>query len=236
MKARNWDEISLTPHRNRTRSEKGVSAMEMVAWMAGEKHGDSPERACPVITEFIRDWSYHLDDSELETLRTVLPHVVDTKDSALVANQRAAMVLDWLIRKQASAWVGYIDRFGFVAQSLADCNWRTKDAKEILRVAYNFALSRVDFTQESPLLVNHFKYAMKFTDATAATAACVAAEEHTMSSIWLGDDALAVVRVAAFAAVQQDDGIASSRIVVHLQHSALELLSEMTKVRHPEPI
>jgi hypothetical protein len=42
--------LSVSSHESRA---DGVCAMEMVAWLAGEKHSDKPQCACPAITAYV---------------------------------------------------------------------------------------------------------------------------------------------------------------------------------------
>ena len=80
--------------------ERGVCAMEAVAWLAGEKHSDSPKCACPVISAFMRSWNDRLpdDDTRNKYLRPLLPLIVGTRATKAIEKHRGWMATDWAIR------------------------------------------------------------------------------------------------------------------------------------------
>ena len=84
-------------HRSRN---DGMCIMEACAYVAGEKHSDSPECACPVIGAFLRNWNDSLP-SDAERNRLLSEYVfrlVGTKATAEIERQRSLLALDWLIR------------------------------------------------------------------------------------------------------------------------------------------
>ena len=91
--------------------DEGHCAMELVAWLAGEPHSDSPACASPVITAFVRSWNDGLpsDEDRARILGPLLPRVVGSVGSAAVEEQRAYMALDWLIRVHAPAWLDLVE-------------------------------------------------------------------------------------------------------------------------------
>ncbi len=60
--------------------EEGACAMELVAYMAGEEHSDSPECACPTISSYVRRLNDHFDAEERQLLKPYLPRIIGTGD------------------------------------------------------------------------------------------------------------------------------------------------------------
>jgi hypothetical protein len=69
--------LQLQPARHPYR-ELGVSALEAVAWLAGERHSDSPRCVCPVISSIVRRWSEVIDTASRQKLKPLLPRLVGT--------------------------------------------------------------------------------------------------------------------------------------------------------------
>ena len=88
--------------------ERGVCAMEAVAWLAGEPHSDSPKCACPVVAALVRSWNDSLptDEDRNRLLRPLVPKIVGTrgKTDALLLRRMWAVV-DWQIRVYAPAFL-----------------------------------------------------------------------------------------------------------------------------------
>lgn len=81
-------------------------AMEAVAYIAGEPWSDHPECACPVIGAFMRTWNDSLPDAERTALiLPLVPNLVGTRGSDDLANRRATMAADWLVRVHTPAWL-----------------------------------------------------------------------------------------------------------------------------------
>jgi hypothetical protein len=87
--------------------EQGACVMELVSWVAGEPWSDHPVCACPVITEFLVSWNDSLlSDADRERLlKPLIPSVVGTRSTPAVAQRRAVMAADWLIRVHTPAWL-----------------------------------------------------------------------------------------------------------------------------------
>ncbi len=80
--------------------------MEAVAYIAREPWSDAPECACPVISEFIRQWNDSLDKGErTKLLRDLIPQLIGTRANARIERLRSLMAGDWLIRTHAPAWL-----------------------------------------------------------------------------------------------------------------------------------
>ena len=83
-----------------------MCAMEAAAWIAGEPWSDHPKCVCPVISAFMRSWNDSLpDDRRTELLLPLIPATIGTRGSDALANRRATMATDWLIRVHTPAWL-----------------------------------------------------------------------------------------------------------------------------------
>jgi hypothetical protein len=97
------DEIELE-HGSHTRRSAGMCAMEAVAWLADEKHTDSPACVSPVIATFLRRWNDDLDDEGRQMLKPLLPRVIGTAGDGK-DELRGWMAADWLVRVHTPAWL-----------------------------------------------------------------------------------------------------------------------------------
>ena len=93
--------------------EKGVCALEAVAWLAGEKHSDKPSCACSVIAAVVRQWNDQLPDDESRNrlIRPLLAKIVgtrifgDVKQNDVVMMKRMWLVQDWNMRVRTPAFL-----------------------------------------------------------------------------------------------------------------------------------
>ena len=83
--------------------EQGMCAMELVAFLAGEKHSDQPRCVSPVIGDFVRSINDRMNDGERNRiLRPVLHHVMGTRTASEDDRQRGFMCADWAVRVSVS--------------------------------------------------------------------------------------------------------------------------------------
>lgn len=91
------DKITLSSGSHGSR-EAGLCAMELVAWLAGEKHSDAPQCACPVI----RNYVVNLNDRGPQWLRDELKvralKIVGTRASVETQKARARVFAGAAIR------------------------------------------------------------------------------------------------------------------------------------------
>lgn len=87
--------------------DDGHCALEVVAWLAGETHGDRPRCCSDVIAEFVRSWNDALPSNaeRARLLIPLLPLMVGTRGSVETENQRAYLALDWMCRVNVPAWL-----------------------------------------------------------------------------------------------------------------------------------
>ena len=83
-----------------------MCAVEMAAWLVGDEWTDHPECVCPVLGAFMRSWNDGLKDTERTTLLLpLIPRLINTRGSHALADRRATMAADWLIRTHTVAWL-----------------------------------------------------------------------------------------------------------------------------------
>lgn len=77
-----------------------MCALELVAWLAGERHSDSPDCTSPVITALVRSFNDVIpsDAARSYYLRSSIPRLINTRASRQVEKRRAATVIDFLVR------------------------------------------------------------------------------------------------------------------------------------------
>jgi hypothetical protein len=67
---------------------------------------DHPECVCPVIATFMRSWNDALPDAERTTLLLpLIAKTIGTRGSDRLAERRALMATDWLVRVNTPAWL-----------------------------------------------------------------------------------------------------------------------------------
>ena len=104
-----FDRISLTSGHHE--AGKGFCAMELAAYVAGERWSDHPRCVCPVIGSFMRSWNDALpsDADRDRILKPLIADLLDTKATRAVEVARSYLALDWLVRVQTPAGLNLRD-------------------------------------------------------------------------------------------------------------------------------
>ncbi len=84
-----YDSISLVP-RVGNRGDNELCVMSLVALLAGERHTDRPQAACPVIATFAIKINDSIDCDARQTLKPFAPRIIGTRDG--LSRERA-----WLL-------------------------------------------------------------------------------------------------------------------------------------------
>jgi len=84
---------------------KGFSAMEAVAFAAGEAWSERPRCASPAITEWMIAWNDGLDDVSRQSLRRYIWRLVGSRGTRADERMRQWMAADWLVRWYAPGWL-----------------------------------------------------------------------------------------------------------------------------------
>jgi hypothetical protein len=84
---------------------KGFSAMEAVAFAAGEAWSVRPRCASPAITEWMIAWNDGLDDVIRQSLRRYIWRLVGSRGTRAHERVRQWLVADWLVRSYTPSWL-----------------------------------------------------------------------------------------------------------------------------------
>jgi hypothetical protein len=127
-----------------------LSPLELAAWFAHEPHTDQPTAVSPVVASFVRWWAAGLDDDTRQRLKPFVPRLVGTSGDPALDRARRWVAIDWLVRRQATAWLrlaGLVEG----AERLAAIGPLTDErelatAVEVLGTATTVAGRRIDIT------------------------------------------------------------------------------------------
>jgi hypothetical protein len=181
------------------RREDGMCAMEMVSWLAGEKHSDNPVCACPVISAFMRRWNDSIFDTPRRTrlLTPLLPYLLNTRSTPEVEEQRRWLAVDWAVREQAPALLRIVNH--------ADLAERLELLEPIVSRATSDAAALVARSVNTEAWSRRGKARTEWrTEYTAAAAAAAATDVDAAAAAAVAAtdvDAVDAAAVAATAAV-----------------------------------
>lgn len=85
-----------------------MSVLEAVSYVAHEPWSDAPACVCPVIAEFIREWSNRfVDEGDVrhKFLLPIIPDLIGSDAGMTVANRRRELALDWLLYANVPVWL-----------------------------------------------------------------------------------------------------------------------------------
>ena len=88
----------------------GVCAMELVAWMAGEKHSDHPDCVSPVIAAFVPSFNDALDSAHRQRLGAIAARLIDSRGTSEQELARRRLVWDWMIANAVPTWLAVAQR------------------------------------------------------------------------------------------------------------------------------
>ena len=88
-------------HGFHTKRAQGLCAMEAVAWLANEKHSDTPQCTCPVIASFVRRLNDRMPDDAARTkhLRPLLKQLIGTRSTTEIEIKRGFIAADFAVRE-----------------------------------------------------------------------------------------------------------------------------------------
>jgi hypothetical protein len=87
------------------RPQDGVCAMELVAWMAGERHSDHPRSASPVIAAFSRPFNDALAPAHRQRMGPLAARMLGTRGTVEQEAVRGQMLWDWMIATAVPVWL-----------------------------------------------------------------------------------------------------------------------------------
>jgi hypothetical protein len=160
--------------------KSGACAMEIVSWLAGEKHSDSPRCTCPVIASLVRGLNDRMgagkagDKLRDEILKPLLPKLLGTRGSRQLMVRRAYLAANAAVHEYAPA--------ALEARKRPDLAKRLREAPEI--VDRESALKARDIAREV-----RAAYAAAAASAAYAAAAASAAYAAAASAAYAADAA-----------------------------------------------
>jgi hypothetical protein len=198
----------------------GACALELVSYLAGEPWSDHPECVCPTLGVFFRGWNDGLpSDAERDRLlKPFLPRLIGTRGTPALAEARAYLALDWLVRVHTPAWLDLQPELQSHAQALR--------ALEALRDAPSVTIAQ-------PVLAAALAAAGAAAGAAAWDAAWDAAGAAAGAAAWdaAGEAAWDAAGAAAWDAAWDAAGAAAwdalAPTVTRLQVSASDLAERM---------
>jgi hypothetical protein len=231
--------VRLEKGRHRT-PQDGVCTMELVAWMAGEKHSDHPKSASPVIAAFIRSFNDALDSAHRQRLAVLAAHMIDTRGSREDEDLRRQILWDWMISVALPTWLAAANRQDLAA-SVAAGRAGALEAAIAAMDSYGHALVRpVDDHRTAETVSGALGTA-------GVTGACLAGRDAADGVIgprarrhWEAARVLARTAVWSIAEADPDpDGTGGSspvwRTACLLRDSALVVLDHLVGVTAPPP-
>ncbi|MDH3738964.1 MAG: hypothetical protein OER92_07205 [Alphaproteobacteria bacterium] len=96
-----YDSVSLVP-RVGDRSDNELCVMSLVALLAGERHTDRPQAACPVIATFAIKVNDGIDCDTRQSLKPFAPRIVGTRDG--LARGRAWVLVNGILGEVLPRW------------------------------------------------------------------------------------------------------------------------------------
>jgi hypothetical protein len=111
--------VSLQKGRHR-RPEDGVCAMELVAWMAGEKHSDHPRSVSPVIAAFSRSFNDALEPARRQRLALLGARMIGTRGTRELELARCEVLWEWMIATAVPEWLAAAQRLDLATAVFSD--------------------------------------------------------------------------------------------------------------------
>jgi hypothetical protein len=220
--------VRLQQGRHR-RPDDGVCAMELVAWMSGERHTDHPQSVSPVIAAFTRSFNDALPSDHRQRLGVLTARMIGTRGTREQELWRCEVLWNWMITLAVPEWLAAAQRPDLAAAVVAGRSAALDNAIRALD-AYGHATVRpVDDNRTSEAVSNALAVA-------GVTGACLAgmdtADGATGSRArrrW--DSARVVARTAAWSVAELDVAADSHtqlwRTADRLRESAFAILEHL---------
>jgi hypothetical protein len=175
--------------------EKGMCAMEAVAWLANEPHSDAPKCACPVITKFVIRLNDRWSSEERQLLKPYLPRILNTRDgNALKRAEILAMTVCTKITPHAIELCGFPKHAEKMrkATTLKEAELAAKEAKTAAADDAAYAAADAAYAAADAAYAAAAAYAADDAAADAAAAyAADAADDAAADAADAADDAAA---------------------------------------------
>ncbi|MBJ7595594.1 MAG: hypothetical protein JF886_12180 [Candidatus Dormibacteraeota bacterium] len=161
--------VQLQKGRHR-RPDDGVCAMELVAWMSGERHSDHPQSVSPIIAAFTRSFNDSLDAEPRQRLGALTARMIGTRGTRWEEAERCQVLWDWMITTAVPAWLAAAQRPDLAAAVASD-RAAALDSVIVALDAYGHApVRRVDDHRISSMVSDSL-------GASGVTGACLAGRD-----------------------------------------------------------
>jgi hypothetical protein len=209
--------------------EKGVCAMEAVAWLAGRPHSDRPPCVAPVLGDFVRSWNDGMADEPRQRLKVYLPRLLDTAGDPEVDKRRSQMAWEWVLSVSVPTW---LEAAGLKEHADA----LRRDGEKALEPARKAAVAAGAAAGAAAWAAAWAAAGAAARDAAGAAAraaarAAAGAAAGAAARAAARAAAGAAARDAAWAAARDAAWAALAPTVLALQESAFDLLDRMINVR-----
>ena len=200
----NLEEVKLEKGSHESR-EKGMCAMEFVAYLAGEPHGDKPQCASPLITSFVISCNDRWTDEERQLLKPYLPRIMGTRDGKDLDRAKLfAMAAVTKISPIAIELIGFKDE----AQKMRDAKTLEEGivAAEYAAESAEYAASAAkhakyaESAEYAASAAKHAKYAESAAEYAASAAYAAEYAEYAAKHAKYAESAAEYAASAAYAA------------------------------------
>lgn len=170
--------------------QEGVCVNELTAWIAGEKHGHSPECASPVVARFLMGLNDRMPDDVRQRLAPYAVRQIGTRGTPEQERERGFLCADWAVRVAAPmalraagrhAEADYLTRLNPVVDAAT--------AHSARNAAFHASYARTAASYATAAAANaafHASYASYATAAAAAFHAAHAANAASSAAVWDG--------------------------------------------------
>ncbi|MDQ6848326.1 MAG: hypothetical protein M3019_12230 [Candidatus Dormibacteraeota bacterium] len=194
--------VQLQKGRHR-RPDDGVCAMELVAWMSGERHTDHPLSVSPVLAAFTRSFNDALDADQRQRLGALTARMIGTRGTRSQEAERCQVLWGWMISEAVPAWLTAAQRADLAAAIVSHRAAALESVIVALDAHGHAPVRRVDDHRISSMV-------SEALDASGVSGACLAgrdaADEATGSRArrrW--ESARVVARAAAWSVAEVED-------------------------------
>lgn len=221
----------ILSHGNHKTKEAGVCLLEAVAYLNGEKHTDSPNCACPVLTDYgrrLNDGPWPSDEARTAALFPLIPLISGSKADRKTERKRAAflvtaatkIVFPYILKNTGKS--AYLPLF----RKLPDLN-AVSDAYEISFACDFFRYSVCDLdSKKSTSIMQKYYNSGKESDASFICALMLSSAAE-----YYAEDCY---DFAAFNAVRVGEAKGENGLTAEKQHDLLlletDILAEAAKI------
>ena len=193
--------VQLQKGRHR-RPDDGVCAMELVAWMSGERHTDHPQSVSPVIAAFTRAFNDALDPPHRQRLAILAARMIGTRGTREEELERCEALWCWMIGSALPTLLAAARRPDLAAAVVTDRATALDSVIEALDVYGHASVRPVDDHQISAHVSSALAVAGVVGACLAGRDAADGARSSRARRRW--ENARVVARAAAWSVAEVD--------------------------------